>query len=584
MADKPPVAPILNPNRTVHSTFDPTMYDSAIARTTALLPVAAMVLAGCGQPHPGVDAGDAGCGYALPPRAAVVIFGDGVSMPVLSALLAEGRLPNIAQRFVRGGATVENAVTCLPSVTYAIAPSIITGKFPSHHGVMGNRWFDRHSLVYQDYGTAATYRGADADFHASTIYEILNDHLSFNVQNHTRRGASYTKESQVRAAVNLFLGGFRATDRIVGAGVRHVREAAQRERRWPSLMMFYMPGVDQTGHDAGPDSDNYRESLINFDAQIGRICDELDAAGLAGRTLFVVTSDHGLDPTPAGASFDLTNWLAQNRPQRFHVGLTPPSRAARVDLLQNRDGVLVIGADRRAAFYLRGGGEDWNSPPTADAIEQFIHGPPSLIDPPCVQCAAWPLDADRVRVESRHGSATIERMGRGADRQYRVSRMTGDPLAIRDDADLLAFVEAGWHDRAAWLMRTADAAMPDFVVQVGDLFDSHRAGDAMIFAVDHASFDDHYAGGHGSCLRADMHIPMYIAGPDIAPGTTLHAARVVDVAPTIVEWLGGRARLDSVSGLDGRSLLTDLTAATPDRDHARPSPHHATDQRNQESD
>ena len=41
---------------------------------------------------------------------------------------------------------------------------------------------------------------------------------------------------------------------------------------------------------------------------------------------------------------------------------------------------------------------------------------------------------------------------------------------------------AGEHDAETWLALTADAAVPDFVVPMVELFDSPRAGDIMLVA------------------------------------------------------------------------------------------------------
>ena len=56
-----------------------------------------------------------------PPAACVVFFADGLSQAVLKRMLAAGQLPHIDGLFARGGVEVENAIVCLPSLTYANA-------------------------------------------------------------------------------------------------------------------------------------------------------------------------------------------------------------------------------------------------------------------------------------------------------------------------------------------------------------------------------------------------------------------------------------------------------------------------------
>ena len=54
---------------------------------------------------------------------------------------------------------------------------------------------------------------------------------------------------------------------------------------------------------------------------------------------------------------------------------------------------------------------------------------------------------------------------------------------------------------------------------------------------------------------------MFFAGPGIAAGGSLAAARTVDLAPTVLEMLG--CPPDAVDGMQGRSLLSDLLSAEP---------------------
>ncbi|MCH7831944.1 MAG: alkaline phosphatase family protein, partial [Proteobacteria bacterium] len=103
---------------------------------------------------------------ALAGNHAYRLFVDGLALPVREDLLAKGQLPHIERIFVRGGVRVGHAVSSLPSVTYANSVSLLTGRFPGHHGVLGNRWFDRHRLILQDYGHPDTYREVNDDFRA----------------------------------------------------------------------------------------------------------------------------------------------------------------------------------------------------------------------------------------------------------------------------------------------------------------------------------------------------------------------------------------------------------------------------------
>src|SRR5512147_201956 len=76
-----------------------------------------------------------------PARSVVVFFPDGMDRQRMEELVAAGRLPNIHKRFFEGGVRVRHAFSSLPSITYPNCSSLITGRFPGHHGVLGNSWF-----------------------------------------------------------------------------------------------------------------------------------------------------------------------------------------------------------------------------------------------------------------------------------------------------------------------------------------------------------------------------------------------------------------------------------------------------------
>jgi arylsulfatase A-like enzyme len=165
---------------------------------------------------------------------------------------------------------------------------------------------------------------------------------------------------------------------------------------------------------------------------------------------------------------------------------------------------------------------------------------------------------------------------------YRLLPVAGDPLGYLGDPVLAEFVCAGWHDSRDWLAVTADNEFPDFVPQIADLFDSPRAGDILAFAAADWSFSLWHAGGHGSALARDMRVSMFVSGPDLPPGSRITHARLVDVAPTILDLLGQRGPAVSEDGhgefasraehsgpssrseaLSGRSLAEELRAARP---------------------
>ncbi|MFQ5491619.1 MAG: alkaline phosphatase family protein, partial [Phycisphaerae bacterium] len=296
-----------------------------------------------------------GAGVQRPERAVVLFFVDGMDRRVFHRLVEQGDLPNFERIFVTGGVGVEHAIASMPAITYPNAVSLITGRFPGHHGVLGNRWFDRLTLIDQDYGSAATYRSVNRDFESATLYELMPDRLTVNVQGHTRRGVTHTFDHWALSGIDWFLGSYTSVDQRVGACIDRVVNLARREGRWPTVLTAYFPGVDEVGHRYGPGSKRYLDALRNADRQIGRIYDGVEASGMGSRTYYVLVSDHGLVATPSARSVDLNAWLEDRCKLRVYRGHVEDARYDRRRWrLRRFDAVVVDGAFRRAAVHLRG--------------------------------------------------------------------------------------------------------------------------------------------------------------------------------------------------------------------------------------
>lgn len=522
-------------------------------------------LAGCGRQPLHVSVSEE---VERPPSSAVLFFVDGMDETRLNELLAAGKLPNIQKRFVDGGVRVSNAITSLPALTYPNTVSLFTGTFPGHHGIVSNQLFDRDRLTWIDYITPGSYQHVNQDFDRPTIYEVLHDRFTVNVQCPTHRGVTQTLDNMIETGPAWFLGWHIPVNQYVASCIEQVGALAQKVRRWPSLVTFYFPGLDAAGHAVGSHTDYYAQVFEDVDFQIGRVTNSLESVGLLEHTYLVLVTDHGHPKSNKSKTFDLSAWLCRTRKVRCHEGPVPGAEYSdRYAFLDKYDVMLVDGSHRRMAIFLRGG-RGWGSPPSSDAIKSFIEGPVnpaeknSLVDTPAIEYACRRLSPDMVEVRAAKGVATVERRIAGPVVEYRLSS-EGDPLGLVESPEMQKFTSQGWHDSRAWLAMTARSRHPDFVPQIVEYFDSPRAGDVVVFLTTDWLLTGHEHGEHGSCLAEDMRIPMFFAGPGISRGATIESGRLADVMPTLIELLGEGGRLGKYPPLDGVSLASQLKAAQP---------------------
>lgn len=509
-----------------------------------------------------------------PPASVVLFFPDGLDVQRMDALLAEGKLPNIEKHFVRGGVRVQRAINSIPALTYPNSVSLMTGVFPGHHGIMGNQLFDRRNMYWVDYITAESYLKVNDDFAVPTLYERIPDHFTVNVQCPTHRGVTHTLDNPVETGIAWFLGWHIEVDQFVASCIEQIGPAAERAGRWPSVITFYFPGLDEIGHQNGSGSAAYRAAILNIDYQIGRVIDALERAGLLDSSHLVLVSDHGQIDARNLQRFDLIDWLRKHRGLRLHYGDIPrtgyPERAA---FLDSYDLMLVDGSARRYLLHVRGK-QGWDESPTEERITQIItgqaeaaqsipNGGAPLYEQPGVGLVAARAGEDRVRVFARDGQAIIERRRAGSTREYRILSERGgeDPLGLAETPELSRFITAGWHGSREWLAATAESRHPDFVPQIVEYFDAITSGDIVVFCAEGWVFAGAEPGEHGSCLHEDMRIPIFFAGPGLPRGASIPHGRLVDVMPTVLDLLGESARLQTPPKIDGESLLPQLRTA-----------------------
>jgi len=510
----------------------------------------------------------------VPPRRVMVFLADGVRKDLLEQMIRDGRLPNLKHYLYDRGCWVDYAVSSIPSITYAAIASINTGRFPGHHEILGNKWFDRISGQFQNYTFIHRYQRVDEDLRAPTIYELLPDRFTVTIQTANRHGADRPIDNWMSSGIRWFFGDIEGVDRLVADRFEVIADCANQTGRWPDYITAYFPAVDEMGHRYGSDSRQYADALVNLDDQVGRICGFLDNNGLLKDYHLILVSDHGHAPIPR------ENYWLPGPFFRDHLGLNVVDHWFLDERNSNEwhrylakfQMVMINGGSRRIFLHLRAG-KYWANPPSFDDARYFLRRyapavyeragrkelPDLLLAQTAVGVVAMKVDANTVEVRTRTGMARITRKtdSRGV-KSYRYDPIQNDPLGYRGHGSTRSMVGTGYYESRAWLEASCDSEYPDFVPQAVEMYDSHRAGQIAAFAAAGWDFSQKDIGGHGSVIHDDMIVPMMIAGPGISK-TALKCARITDVMPTALDILGESDRLKTVGPIDGQSLLPILT-------------------------
>ncbi|WP_343684068.1 ectonucleotide pyrophosphatase/phosphodiesterase [Asticcacaulis sp.] len=177
-----------------------------------------------------------------------------------------------------------------PSLTFPNHYTLVTGKRPDHHGIVGNTMRDPQR-------PGVTFRLSDREQVTDGFW--WNDAEPFWV----------TAQAQGVKVATMFWPGSEAE--IHGARPYkyatfedHVPPATVVERglAWfdvpeaerPQALTLYFSDVDHAGHDFGPDSPEVAASLQAVDEGIGHLIAGLKARRLWGKVNIVIVGDHGM--------------------------------------------------------------------------------------------------------------------------------------------------------------------------------------------------------------------------------------------------------------------------------------------------
>ena len=115
---------------------------------------------------------------------------------------------------------------------------------------------------------------------------------------------------------DLFENGLQLDKRV---GTRAI-ELIEKHKDERFFFFVHFAEVDQKGHKHGENSKEYNDAIISNDTWTGRIMDKVRELGLANKTQYYITCDHGFNEGGTGHSFAPYVFLATNNKKVNHDG------------------------------------------------------------------------------------------------------------------------------------------------------------------------------------------------------------------------------------------------------------------------
>lgn len=538
-------------------------------------------------------------GSPLPKARVLLLYIDGLRPDVFQEMAAHGFLPHLSEVFLERGLAVPHAFSVFPSNTLIANGSLFTGLFSDRTGIKSQNQFERSTLRPKGQLSAWLPDGFIPQPRTRVInlldkYAPENTH-AFLVKRGiptlaTRLGKAYRGTTLPIAPLNPpprwlhhainTIGPLNVSARLPTRVDEVNTEYAIRELIGDPdarVIAVWLPMVDKTCHHSRHGQFGLaRRDLVLADRYVGRLLARLKEVHWDQSTYLILLSDHGHlgGDTAVNRSCNLPrDWahrlLGCNAKVVGQEWTHPGIPADRFVFFDNQ------GAGQAKLFLPRGSYVDgpWQRNRLYDLTHYVLRPgepPINLLEslmafrPPGwreedgrpIDLILVKLDAHRVFLyrDDDHQAILHRLEHESSQDSYRYEparRAREDPLGYLEDSTFLAATGgAEWLDRPhtaeEWLRATAQTRYPDAVVTMAKFFAwkppvdalaEVRDPDLLVTASEGWSLrsDDGEGTDHGYPFAESMRMSLFLAGPNIAPGTLPTPQRIVDILPTILE-------------------------------------------------
>lgn len=190
-------------------------------------------------------------------------------------------------RLSENGVAAKAMIPSYPTITFPNHWSLITGLYPSHHGLVDNFFYDYQRKEF--YAMSNAQNAEDGSWYGGTPLWSLAE----------KQGMLSASMHWVGSASDA--GGMRPSYYYHYHEKFSPNEKVEKVVNWlklpmdkrPHFITLYFPEVDGNGHKFGPESDNTKNAVQLIDAAVGSLVQKVQNLGLKNVN-FVFVSDHGM--------------------------------------------------------------------------------------------------------------------------------------------------------------------------------------------------------------------------------------------------------------------------------------------------
>jgi len=214
--------------------------------------------------------------------------------PYVIMISADGFRYDYAQKYgantlltlSHAGVQAEGMIPSYPSLTFPNHYTLVTGLYPSHHGLASNYFYDVNRK--SSYGMRDQKAVVDGSWYGGTPLWVLAEKQQMLTASYFWVGS----EADIQKTLPTYYYKFNDTttmDHRIKVVVDWLQLPAEKR---PHLITFYISNVDHEGHAFGPDAPETAAAVRFVDSSIQKLTEAVSKTGLPVNYIFV--ADHGM--------------------------------------------------------------------------------------------------------------------------------------------------------------------------------------------------------------------------------------------------------------------------------------------------
>ncbi|MDR2237927.1 MAG: ectonucleotide pyrophosphatase/phosphodiesterase [Chryseobacterium sp.] len=200
------------------------------------------------------------------------------------------------------GVQAKAMIPSYPSITFPNHWSLITGLYPSHHGLIDNFFYDYQRK--EGYAMSNKKNAEDGSWYGGTPLWALAEKQGMLSASLMWVGSASDAGGARPSYYYPYHEKFTPSEKVD----KVVNWLRLPEEKRPHFISLYFPEVDGSGHHFGPDTPQTEIAVHLIDKAIGDLVEKVNALGLKNVN-FIFVSDHGMIKVDGGSPLEIPSLL-----------------------------------------------------------------------------------------------------------------------------------------------------------------------------------------------------------------------------------------------------------------------------------